>query len=300
MVAATGLLAVAALGQIAGPPKIDKQKLTDYIRYAEGFTQAVQIAIDDPVTSPYKGLFRLVVHLTMGPTRIDKVYYVSSDGTEVLAGAIWELSQSPFQETLSHLPASGPSFGPADAKVTIVIFSDFQCPYCRELAKTVRDNVSKNYPKDVRVVFENFPIESIHPWAHAAAEAAACIADQKVESFWEFHDWIFQHQGEISAINLKEKALAFAKDQSLDTAKLSTCIDTHSEAHRVDEDIAAGRALQIQQTPTSFVNGRLLPGAVSWETLNTVIKMELNPPAKVNVARKEKCCEVSMPKIANR
>ena len=101
----------------------------------------------------------------------------------------------------------------------LVIFSDFECPYCREFAKTVRDNIPKQYPKDVRVVFEDFPLDSIHPWARAAAEDSHCVGSQSVDAFWAYHDWIFAHATEIKADNLRDKVLAWAKDQKLDTAK---------------------------------------------------------------------------------
>jgi protein-disulfide isomerase len=271
------LCAATGFGQ-AGAPKIDKTHVAEYVRYAEGFTPAVQITIDDPTLSPYRGLYRLPVHLTMGTRRMDKVYYISGDGQEIIAGSVWELNQSPFEDALSHLPSSGPSFGPEGAKVSVVVFSDFECPYCRQFAKTLRDNVTKTYPRDVRVTFANFPIESIHPWARAAAEGGACIAAQNLQAFWTFHDWIFQHQGEVTTANVKDKLLGFVKDNGLDAGKVSSCMDTHASARSVNQDIAAGRALQIDQTPTIFINGRLIAGAVHWSALNTLIQMELNAP----------------------
>jgi protein-disulfide isomerase len=278
------LCSASALGQTSAP-KFDKKQIADYLRYAEGFTSTVQLAIDDPTLSRHRGLYRLTVHLTMGTHRMDKVYYLSGDGQEIIAGSVWNVNQSPFLDTLAHLPSSGPSFGPEGAKISMVVFSDFECPYCRQFAKTLRDNVTKTYPRDVRVSFANFPIESIHPWARAAAEGGACITAQKPDAFWTFHDWIFQHQGEVTTANVKDKLLDFAKQQGLDPAKLSSCIDTHASAPAVDRDIAAGRALQIDQTPTVIINGRLVPGAVDWATLNTLIQMELNPPKNLAQAQ---------------
>ncbi len=296
---AAACLPVCAVAQ-SGPPKLDKPKLEAYLRYAEGYTNKVKFAIDDPTSSPFPGYYRVVAHLSMGEQKVDRVYYVTPDGQEIVNGSIWKLDGSPFLETLTHLPVSGPSFGPADAKVTIVVFSDFQCPYCREFAKTIRDNVSQKYPKDVRVVYQDFPIDAIHKWARGAAEAAHCLGQQKAEAFWAFHDWIFQHQQEVDPGNLREKAVQIAKDQNLDLAAAGSCIDSHATAQMVQRSIEVGRALQIQQTPTVFVNGRTISGAVSWAALDTVIQMELNRIKEIAQTAPEKCCEVAIPKAVKK
>jgi protein-disulfide isomerase len=296
---AVACLPLSVLAQ-SGPPKIDKAKVEAYLRYAEGYTNQVKFAIDDPTASPFPGYYRVVAHLSMGQQKVDRVYYVTPDGQDFISGSIWNLRETPFMDTLAHLPAGGPSFGPADAKVTIVVFSDFQCPYCREFAKTIRETLPQKYPKDVRVIFEDFPIEAIHKWARAAAEAAHCLGDQKPAAFWAFHDWIFQHQQEVDPGNLREKSLQIAKEQNLDLAAVGSCIDTHATAQEVDRSLQAGRALEIQQTPTVFVNGRTISGAVAWPTLDTVIQVELNRPKEIAEAGPEKCCEVMMPKTVKK
>jgi protein-disulfide isomerase len=282
------------------PPKLDKPKLEAYIRYAEAFTSDVQISIDDPVPSAYPGYFRVVAHLTKGHSRLDRVYYVTPDGARFVSGTIWNLDNSPFLDTLEHLPTDGPSFGPGDAKVTIVVFSDFECPYCRELAKTLRDNIPQKFPNDVRVIYKDFPIDSIHPWARAAAEASHCIADQKIPAFWIFHDWIFEHQQEITPANLREKVLDFAKQNQLDAAKLAACIDNHAFAPIVESSLRAGQALQIEQTPTLFIDGRTVGGAISWDQLSALLDLELKRPPSVPGPSTGKCCEVPVPRVIKR
>ena len=282
------------------PPKLDKPKLEAYLRYAEGFTPAVKFVIEDPTPSPFNGYYRVVVHLSTSQSKLDRVYYLTPDGKDFISGSIWNVNENPFLDTLQHLPTSGPSFGPANAKVTVVIFSDFECPYCRAFAKTVRDNLPQKYSNDVRVLFEDFPIQSIHPWAFAASEAAHCIGAQKAEAFWTFHDWIFEHQQEINPGNLRDKAAAFVKDQGLDPSKFLSCLDTHAMAANVSDSMKAGQGLQIQQTPTTFVNGRELSGAIEWKTLNEVIQMELNRPAAVPPPAAEKCCESSIPTVVKK
>lgn len=282
----------------AQSPAFDKQKLQDYLRYAEGFTSKVQIALDDPAPSTIAGYYRILAHLTMGAQKADRVYYVTPDGKHLIAGSVWELDKNPFSDTLVHLPTTGPSFGPTDAPITIVVFSDFECPYCREFAQTIRENIPKKYPNDVRVVFEDFPLDAIHKWARAAAEAAHCLEEQKPEAFWAFHDWTFQHQQEVNGSNVREKALDIAKAQNLDVTKAGNCMDTHATAGIVERNLNAGRIVQVQQTPTIFVNGRVIPGAVSWSTLDTVIQMELNRPKDIPGSSGKNCCSVTMPTVS--
>ena len=128
-------------------------------------------------------------------------------------------------------------------------------------------------------MFEDFPLEAIHPWARAAAEASHCIGDQNAgpnaDVFWEFHDWIFGHATEIKPDNLKAKILAWAAEKKLDTGKLQSCMDTHAEAALVSQSERRGRELMVQQTPTAFANGREIPSALPWKDLDAVIQIEL-------------------------
>ncbi len=281
-----GLLVICGLGQ--APPAVDKQKIAAYLSYAEGFTPAVKIAVDDPQPTPLAGYFRLVVHLSLGDTKEEKTYFVTADGKHLLGEPIWDLTQSPFVVTAALIPTDGPSFGPASAKITLVVFNDFQCPYCRKFASTLRNELPKKYPQDVRVIFKDFPIASIHPWAPAAAEAAHCIGDGKPDLFWAFHDWIFEHQGEIQPDNLRAKVVEFGKSHGIDEHALGACLDSHAKASEVDASLKEGKVLGIDQTPTFFLNGRKVPGALPWESLDTLIQMELHRPSFIPSASAQK------------
>ena len=145
----------------------------------------------------------------------DEAFYVTKDGQHIIRGVVYNLAKNPFQEDLDKLKTSGaPAFGPATAPVTLVEFGDFECPNCKEEAKTLRDNVPSQYPTQVRVVFKDFPLEQIHPWAKAAAIAGRCIYRQSPTAFWKYHDWIYDHQVEITPDNLKTQVLDFAKTAS--------------------------------------------------------------------------------------
>jgi protein-disulfide isomerase len=269
-------MAAVALAPASEPPKIDKAKLEAYLTYV--FPPNTKVVLDNPTASSIPGFSRITAHLSLGAEKLDRVYYLTPDGEHLVNGSIWDLNHSPFEDNLTQLPTDGYSFGPAKAKVTIVVFSDFECPYCKQFATTIRQNVVKKYPNDVRVIFKDFPLTSIHPWAHSAAEAARCLGEQKPQAFWAFHDWIFEHQSEVNAGNLREKTLGIAKTQQLDEPRAAACIDTHATSAAVDESLKAARALQVDLTPTLFINGRMQTGALPWERLDAMIQRDLNSP----------------------
>jgi protein-disulfide isomerase len=184
--------------------------------------------------------------------------------------------------------------------VTIYVFSDFQCPYCREEAKVLRERVEKDHPNDVRLVFKDFPLESIHPWARPAAIAGECLAQQNAGTFWKFHDWIYQHQEEVNPENLTAKVQEFVKTSPpVDENKLSACMASSATAAHVDSTIREGRELGVVQTPTMFVNGRMVSGALSAEQMDSLVRMEMQHRQETvsskQQASNEKCCEVNIP-----
>jgi len=162
---------------------------------------------------------------------------------------------------------SGPSRGPGEAAVTIVEFSDFQCPYCRQEAQTLR-RVLAEYPKDVRLVFLDFPLSG-HPDARDAAQAAACAGEQG--KFWPMHDLLFQHQDALGADDLRH----YAKEAGVDGGPFDDCMRSGRKAAAIDADLRVGQEVGVDGTPALFVNGRPLSGAVSYAELKHTIDEEL-------------------------
>jgi protein-disulfide isomerase len=149
-----------------------------------------------------------------------------------------------------------PSFGPANAPVTIVEFGDLQCPSCRAEAPLLREVLPGLYPGKLRIVFKDFPLETVHPWARAASIAARCIFHQNADAFWKFYDWDYDNQEDITVDNLKSKVLGWAGKNGLDTTQLGGCIDMRTTDPEVAANIAEGKAAAVPGTPTLFINGR--------------------------------------------
>lgn len=164
---------------------------------------------------------------------------------------------------------TGPSVGSEDAAVTIIEFSDYQCPYCKQ-AEAVVAQVRTRYPDDVRFEFRHFPLEEIHPRARAAAEAATCAETQ--QRFWEFHELVFAG----AATDLSdEKLRTHAETAGLDLAAFDACVAERSGKSRVDRDVNAGREAGVDGTPTFFVNGIPVTGGGSADDFAKLIDEEL-------------------------
>ena len=167
-----------------------------------------------------------------------------------------------------EVAATGPAKGPKDAKVTIIEFSDFQCPFCSR-GKASIDEVVKAYGNKVRVVFRDFPL-SFHEHAQKAAEAGHCADEQG--KFWEMHDWMFANQGSLTVDALEGAAAKIG----LDSAKFTSCLTSGKFAGAVAENQKAGTQAGVRGTPAFFINGVFINGAQPFEKFKTEIDKALS------------------------
>jgi protein-disulfide isomerase len=167
------------------------------------------------------------------------------------------------------LASTDPAAGNASAPVTIVEFSDFQCPYCQQVAPTLKQ-LREKYGDKVRVVWKDFPLTQIHPQAFKAGEAGHCAAEQG--KFWEYHDRLFSNQQALQPADLKKHAA----DLGMDSAKFDACLDSSKYGDRVREGVAQGSRLGVNSTPTMYINGRLVSGAQPYDVIAAVIDEELS------------------------
>lgn len=170
-----------------------------------------------------------------------------------------------------EVAATGPAKGAPDAKITLVEFSDFECPYCSRFAPTL-DQVMAKYGDRVKLVFRHLPLQN-HPLAPKAAEAAACAQDQG--KFWEMHDALFRNQSALAVDALKARAV----ELGLDAQVFATCLDSGAKTALVAADAADARKAGIEGTPALFVNGRLIDGAAPYEQVAALIEDELKRQA---------------------
>jgi protein-disulfide isomerase len=246
-----------------------------YIRMLFAWGPTFQVKLGPLTQSPAPDFYRVPIVVTFnGQSDIGEVF-VSKDGKTLMRGEIFDTNSNPFADTRSKLRMQGdPSKGPADAKVTIVEFSDYQCPHCRQLYLAMQ-SVEQKFPQ-VRVVYKDFPLAAIHPWAMTAAVAGQCAFEQSPEAFWIVHDLIFENQDVISSENVYQKMIDFASRTGIDKDAFKACMASPEPTKAIEADLEEGKTVQINSTPTVFVNGRPVIGGDP-ATLEQYIQYEMGP-----------------------
>lgn len=225
---------------------------------------------------------QITVTLTSASRRTPYEFLVSKDGNTLIQLARIDISKDPFDA--SGRPSRGAA--PNQAKVTVVVYDDFQCPYCAQGHKMLMSEILPEYKQNVRVVYKDFPLEQIHPWAVRAAVNANCLFEQQNDAYWDFADYVHASQKEIRGAD-KEKpkeeqlatldraAVSYGSKHSLDMNRLQTCIKAQDETAVRASMKYGDETLGIESTPTLFVNGERIEGAIPADELRKVINAAL-------------------------
>jgi protein-disulfide isomerase len=193
-----------------------------------------------------------------------KIYFQSLKSQAALQ--IYLQEPVPFRANVSV--AGAPSRGPANAAVTIVEFEDFQCPYCKSVQPTLKQILS-HYGEKVRLVYVDYPLESLHPAALQAHQAARCAGEQ--DKFWEYHDLLFKNSPAASPEQLEN----YAKQAGMDLPAFKTCLSSGKYQSAIQKNEEEGNKLGVNGTPAFFINGRSMNGAQSFEEFSRIIDEEL-------------------------
>jgi protein-disulfide isomerase len=236
-----------------------EKRVEDFLRKWYAWGSDFQLKIGPVKPSPAGDLYEVQVQVTAQGGSDTAVVYVTRDGHYMLRGDLQDLSGDPLGDTMRKLNLQGAaSKGPADAKIVLVEFGDLECPSCRQLDYVLRAVLPK-YPQ-VRLVFKDFPLETIHPWAMSAAITGRCALQQSSDAFWKYHDSVYDNQDLISPENAYNKLLEFAVQAGASEDKLKACIADPKTQELVRQSEAEGHALDVTSTPTTFVDGRRLVG----------------------------------------
>jgi len=254
------------------PAKVEKT-IEAYLRNLYAFGSDVVIVVGAPKESPVTGLLETSIDVTIADNKQTVKFFVSKDGKYLFQGELSDLTKDPLIENRKRIQMKdSPMLGDPNATVTIVEYSDFECPVCRNLHDALR-GMLPNYPQ-VRVIFKDFPIEQIHPWARTAALAGRCAYNQDPKSFWKIYDLIYDNQEIISADNAWSKMVDYASQSGLNADTFKVCLASPDAAAAIDASRLNGQQLEVSSTPTIFVNGRRIVGADP-HALEQYIKYEL-------------------------
>jgi protein-disulfide isomerase len=243
---------------VAKPGPLE-DKVDKYLRNVYAWGPQYEIKLGPTKPSPIPDLLEIPVTVGLNGQSDTAIVYVSKDGKFIFRGELSDMSVDPQAETRSKLhPGTSPSMGPTDAKITLIEFADFECPSCRQLDRALRDLLPKH--PEIRLVYKDFPLTTIHPWAMTASLAGQCTAQQNPASFWKIHDIIFDSQDLITPSNVWEKMADFANQIGLNVETFRACMANPDTTHEIEKTTAEAQDLNVTGTPTIFVNGRRIVG----------------------------------------
>lgn len=205
---------------------------------------------------------------------------VSADGKYAVSGDVFPFGAKPFEDAQAKLEkaVNGPAKGPAKAPVTIVEFSDMQCPHCQKAAPAIEQLLAQE--PDVHFVFQNFPLP-IHDWAEKAADYVDCVGRSSVgpvsnDAVWKFIQKTFDEQPNITAANADEKLKAMATASGANGEEIAACAAKPDTWARIEASLALGKSVGVTGTPTLFINGRNVPGGAPLELLKKIVDFQLS------------------------
>jgi protein-disulfide isomerase len=253
----------------------ERQHIELFVAAQYDLPGAATIAAEEPVGD---SCYRALSFSGAAGTKFLRLYL--SPDHRYLSSTLLDLTSDPRNERLRAaedtlrvlLAEESPSRGPRDAPVTLVVFGDFQCPFCARLAELLQQEIFAKDDKSVRIVYKHLPLVTVHNWAMAAAEASVCVYLQQPAAFWQMQDFLLGNQAKLTAANIQGEVAAFVRSQAnLDVNQFSECLQSKTAAPLIQRDIALAGRLNVQGTPTIFANGLRANGLSSPEQLHSFI-----------------------------
>jgi len=239
---------------------------------------SVSISVSEPQASDVPGYDKLVVTFTHDAKKNTFDFLISKDRKTLARLEKIDISE----DLMARIDVKGrPVRGNKDAKVTIVNFDDFQCPFCSRMHATLFPGLLKEFGNKVRFVYKDYPLVEIHPWAMHAAIDANCLGAQSSDAYWDFADYIHANRQAIGGktpaeayVNLDKQTLDEGEKHHLNAATLKACVDKSDESG-VRASMAEADKLGVDSTPTLFINGERVSGAVPEEEMRSIISRAL-------------------------
>jgi protein-disulfide isomerase len=279
------LLLVVCLGCVAqtAPPDLAR-KIERQVRSYYKIPPEAHVVVGVPTpSSDFPNYDSVIVTVDNGEKKQDLKFVVSKDGSSLVRTVKFDLNKDPYSETMSKIDVNGrPTRGAKASKVVVVNFDDFECPFCSRLHQTLFPEILKEYGDRVTFIYKDYPLVEIHPWAVHAAVDANCLAAQNSDAYWDFADYIHANQHEVSSEKTPEARLEAVdkltllqgQKHNLDVVKLQSCIKAQDES-AVKASMKEGDAIGVEATPTLFIGGQEVDGAVSISKLRAALDLAL-------------------------
>jgi protein-disulfide isomerase len=245
------------------------QRIERQLRVTYNVPAGVKITISAPHSSEFQNYQALTVTFDQGSKKEQYEFLISKDQKTLMRMTKMDLTKDPYAEIMKKIDVKGrPVRGNPNAKVTVVSYDDFECPFCSQVHRTLFPALLKEYGDRMQFIYKDFPLSDIHPWAIHAAVDANCLGAQSADAYWDFADYIHSNQQVVSQEKELEKEFAFLDKTSLaeggkfklDQAKLEACVKEQKD-DAVKASVKEGESLGVDGTPTLFVNGQLVDGA---------------------------------------
>ena len=238
-----------------------RQKISDYLRKRFSVSANSTITVGPFQPSIFPDFYKTIITVKEGQQSASQHFYVSKDGKYLIQGNLYTLGADPFKEVERQISTQEvQSVGPANAPVTIVEYSDLECPVCAQAQDFIEKQVLPKYGNQVRVIYKDFPLVTIHHWALPAAMINECAYQADPARSLAFRSLVFGNQRNIKDTTAHDQLLDFAQQAGLDRAKVSACYDAKTTVPRVQSDFDEGQSLGVSTTPTLFINGKMVAG----------------------------------------
>ena len=272
--AAVQLAAVHLSAGLAAAEGPDQKSLIKYYRKKAQLPPSTEVTVSDVKDSPIAGAKQGTLNVGTPPRQKQVTFTSSGDGRYVIFADVEDVTIDPAKAIMDKIDVAGLDWkGPDDAAVTIIEYSDFQCPFCAKGYKILEEEVLPAYEGKVRFAYKHLPLP-FHNWAEPSSIAMECIRQQSPEAAWRVYDEMFKQQKAVNLQNVKAKALEFA-GEGIDTAKYDSCYDNKETVQQVRAQKAEAANLGITGTPSFVVNGRIVKGAQPAAKFKAIIDDEL-------------------------
>jgi len=285
------LLVLICLGCSAqSVPSEVAQRIERQVRSFYSIPAGVKINLSPLKPSEFPNYDALTITFEGSDKKQTYDFLLSKDGKTLMRMAKIDLTKDPYAELMKKIDLSGrPTRGNKDAKVVAVNYDDFECPYCSRMHQTLFPQLLKEYGDRVTFIYKDFPLAEIHPWAIHAAVDANCLASQNNDAYWDFADYIHANQTEVNSEKsrdgqfgaLDRLAMVQGQKHNVDGAKLQSCVKAQKD-EAVRASVKEGSTLGVEATPTLFVNGEKIDGAMPIGDIRAVLDRALQQAGVVS------------------